>query len=83
VIRWNDFVLDDVFGALLVSCDEESSVLKASVMDDARDAQIQETGQEIVPARMVGQSSSESMRPAHMDVRPGVHSTKLQQGGEA
>ena len=68
MITWGDFVLDEVFGPLL-SCDSRlgSSFV---VMEDASGAnsggfitpQIQETGQEKSPARMVGLASLDSTK---------------------
>jgi hypothetical protein len=79
VILWNDFVLDPVFGPLLIGdgADGDGSAQRReqrlgspSVMEDARTSTIQETGQELRPARMVGYSSLESIAGG-MDANPG------------
>lgn len=64
MIFWTDFVLDDVAGPLLVvpeadSLNREERSDDPGVMDDAR-SEIQETRQELWPARMVGLSSLDS-----------------------
>ncbi len=75
MITWKDFILDDKIGPSLslpedgatVANDKQSRWTQTggpSVMDDAKglaiDVTIQETGQEIKPARMVGFSGLES-----------------------
>lgn len=63
MITWKDFIIDHEIGPFLLdvenSCREERSG-DPSVMDDAIRGQIQETGQEQSPARMVGASSLDS-----------------------
>jgi hypothetical protein len=70
VIIWKDFVLDDFFGpSLLVDEIEQNDQTSCrtrrcghpSVMEDAI-GNIQETGQEQRPARMVGLSSLDSVQ---------------------
>lgn len=59
MIIWKDFVLDHEIGPFLIdqtiseSCREERSG-DPCIMEDAFRGQIQETGQEQSPARMVG-----------------------------
>ena len=58
MIFWKDFILDDVFGPLLKMGESEhpkqSEIPQCpGVMEDA----YQETGQDVRPARMVGQTS--------------------------
>lgn len=72
MILWKDFVLDHEIGPCLVDeqimlaigegpqmCRDERSG-DPCVMEDAIRGHIQETGQELSPARMVGYSSSDS-----------------------
>ena len=70
MIRWKDFVLDDVIGPSLIldfnECRETRPGSAQSVMEDAK-AHIQETRQEQRPARMVGLSSLDSS-PFDMEV---------------
>ena len=59
MILWKDFVIDDVIGPYLVCSDEVRSSLP--VMEDGSTTSIiQETRQEIRPARMVGSSNLDS-----------------------
>lgn len=65
MITWKDFVIDDVLGTYLnfEECREEIAGGK-SVMEDAHGSTIdpiQETGQELRPARMAGYTSLESV----------------------
>lgn len=68
MILWNDFILDDAIGPVLLlgsieqltgNREKEEAVLR--VMEDAREYLIQETRQRQQPARMVGLSSLEGV----------------------
>lgn len=57
MITWMDFIFDDVLGPVLnvsgsVSKPRERQELPSSVMEDASDAEIQETRQELRTARV-------------------------------
>lgn len=85
MIRWNDFVMDDVCGPVLAFAGAEEGTMKVSrgkrlgspsVMEDAGKIalgkQIQETGQELRPARMVGHSASDSFKTRMSETRTGM-----------
>jgi hypothetical protein len=84
VILWNDFVLDTGIGPLLLiegseACKDRGERLGSpGVMEDARTSIIQETGQEIRPARMVGYSFSES-HPVGMEADRGDRANPIAQ----
>lgn len=86
MIRWMDFVFDEV-GPLLEDSDCRRTRLESSsVMDDARVKKpihfgIQETGQEQWPARMVGLASSD-YSPARTDAERTFHVDVLRPGEE-
>lgn len=65
MIVWKDFVLDDVMGPFLKFEESREAVSDGlCVMDDAPGSTsdpIQETGQELRPARMAGFTSLESV----------------------
>ena len=91
MIFWKDFILDDELGASLMtdvnehhtSCRSER-LGTSSVMEDARDSkQIQETGQDTRPARMVGYSDLDSNTQTSMDAGPGFQANPKRQRGEA
>ena len=83
MIVWKDFILDDVLGTFLIEREERNSKdLKVcrrgrpgnqSIMEDA--VSIQETGQEQLPARMVGFSSLDLTKP-DMEVGSGDQSSR-------
>ncbi len=80
MILWKDFLLDDVCGPILVSC--EGGGGSRSIMDDANvEISIQETRQEHRPARMVGTSGLESTLMG-MEALPSTQSS-TQPGGSA
>ena len=79
MILWKDFVIDDQLGPYLFCC--EAGADSASIMEDARDGQIQETRQEQQPARMVGLSSLDSSARNDRDVVPRISAQALQRGG--
>ncbi len=95
MILWKDFILDDVVGpSLSIEGEDQISVSRGakaqrcgspSIMEDAKVAAIQETGQEIEPARMVGLSGSESITQSAdigMDADSGNRVFERRQRGE-
>ena len=94
MILWQDFILDDQFGPYIVT--DDSTVVITSrdikcrkavlgspnVMEDVR-GQIQETGQEKRPARMVGYSSLDSISQSGTDASLGDRVMSSRRRGEA
>ena len=91
MIFWKDFVLDDVTGPLLIvaaaSTDEhpascrKTRLGRPNIMDDVNGNAIQETGQEIRPARMAGLSSLDSAQ-SDTEVSRGDQVASVRRGGE-
>ena len=79
MIFWKDFVLDEVFGPLLV-VSESNELGDLGIRKDA--FVIQETRQAQRPARMVGLSSLDSAQ-SHTDVSRGDRANDLRRRGEA
>lgn len=78
MICWQDFVLDDTLGFYLkdvdltpgrIDLDSDGRPGSRSIMDDARI--IQETGQVLEPARMVGLSGLDSFTSSGMEADSG------------
>jgi len=92
VIYWKDFILDENFGPILevpgpeivlTSC-RVSRLGRPKNQDDSN-GEIQETGQEQRPARMVGLSSLDSQKSAesHMDVDRSDRQELMRRRGES
>lgn len=95
MIYWQDFILDDVCGPLLVEeliGDTQIKVSRRKRIDHADikedvmgvpQVQIQETGQELQPARTVGCSPLDSFSPTSKEAGQSDRFPLLRQVGEA